>query len=155
VKGLQAGSDLRPDLRFLCMPRSEACVSKCQLRSCTLADICSRTLQWFTRAPTVGHGLRTRLPQPSMEAEKRKKYAAIARRHDAELIPFVVETCGVLGQDAIALLDVISDAASEHLSIWSQEAAAKEVLHSVAIAVQKGNAMTVLGTQAAAHLRAA
>jgi hypothetical protein len=49
--------------------------------------------------------------------EKRRKYAAIASRHDAELIPFVVETCGGLGQDAIALLDVISGAASEHLSL--------------------------------------
>jgi hypothetical protein len=86
---------------------------------------------------------------------KRSKYAAIASRHDAELLPFVVETCGGLGQDAIALLDVISGAASEHLSLWSQEDAAKEVLNSVAIAVQKGNAMTVLGAQAAALLRAA
>jgi hypothetical protein len=51
-------------------------------------------------------------------------------RHDAELIPFVVETCGGLGQDAIALLDFISGAASEHLSIWLQEDAAKEVLNS-------------------------
>jgi hypothetical protein len=54
----------------------------------------------------------------------------------------------------IALLDVISGAASEHLSLWSQENAAKEVLNSVAIAVQKGNAMTILGAQAAAYLRA-
>ena len=90
-----------------------------------------------------------------MAAEKRKKYATIARRHDAELIPFVVETSGGLEEDAIALLDVISGAASEHLSIWSQEDAAKEVLNSVAIAVQKGNAMTVLGAHAAALLRAA
>jgi hypothetical protein len=66
-----------------------------------------------------------------------------------------VETCGGLGKDAIALLDVISGAASEHLSLWSQEDAAKEMLNSVAIAVQKGNAMTVLGAHAAAALRAA
>jgi hypothetical protein len=56
-----------------------------------------------------------------MAATNRRKYAAIASRHDAELIPFVVETCGGLGPDAMALLDVISGAASEHLSIWSQE----------------------------------
>jgi hypothetical protein len=86
---------------------------------------------------------------------KRTRYAAIASRHDAELIPFVVETCGGLGKDAIALLDVISGAASEHLSLWSQEDAAKEMLNSVAIAVQKGNAMAILGAHAAAALRAA
>jgi hypothetical protein len=84
-----------------------------------------------------------------------RKHAAIASRHDTELIPFAVETCGGLGQDAIALLDVISGAASENLSIWSQEDAAKGVLNSVAIAVQKGNAMTVPGAHAAALLRAA
>jgi hypothetical protein len=86
---------------------------------------------------------------------KRTKYAAIASRHDAELIPSVVESCGGLGPDAMAVLDVISGAASEHLSLWSQEDASKKVLSSVAIAVQKGNAMTILGAHAAALLRAA
>jgi hypothetical protein len=90
-----------------------------------------------------------------MAQEKRRKYAAVANRHDAELIPFVVETCGGLGPDAIALLDVISGAAAEHLSLWSQEDAAKELLNSVAIAVQKGNAMTILSAHAAALVRAA
>jgi hypothetical protein len=55
----------------------------------------------------------------------------------------------------MALLDVISGAASEHLSLWSQDDAAKEVLNSMAIAVQKGNTMTVLDAHAAALLRAA
>jgi hypothetical protein len=90
-----------------------------------------------------------------MEGRKRRKYAAIASRHDAELLLFVVETCGALGDDARALLDAISTAASEHLSLWSQEDAAKEILDTVAIAVQKGNAMTILGAHAAACLRAA
>ena len=36
------------------------------------------------------------------EGRKRKKYAAIASRHDAELLPFVIETCGGLGPDALA-----------------------------------------------------
>jgi hypothetical protein len=53
----------------------------------------------------------------------------------------VVETCGGPGLDALALLDVISAAASEYLSLWPQEDAAKKVLNSVAIAVQKGNAL--------------
>ena len=74
-----------------------------------------------------------------MEGRKRKKYAAIASRHDAELLPFVVETCGGLGPDALAVLDLISGAASEHLSLWSREDVATDVLHSVAIAIQKAN----------------
>jgi hypothetical protein len=55
----------------------------------------------------------------SSTGAKRTKYAVIANCHDAELIPFVVESCGGLGRDAIALLDVISGAASEHLSFSS------------------------------------
>jgi hypothetical protein len=76
---------------------------------------------------------------------KRRKYAAIASRHDAQLIPFVVETCGGLAPDAITLLDLISNAASEHLSLWSPGDTAKHLLDSVAIAIQKGNAMAMLG----------
>ena len=44
---------------------------------------------------------------------------------------------------------------SSIFSLWSQEDAAEDLLHSVAIAVQKGNAMTILGAHAAAQLRAA
>jgi hypothetical protein len=139
VRGLQAGSDLRPDLQIV-YPGQHV----------------------LTDVAVVHPGAHARRqPENStatakkMAGEKRTKYAAIASRHDAELIPFVVETCGGLGPDAMALLDVISGAASEHLSLWSQEDAAKEMLNSVAIAVQKGNAMAVLGAHAAALLRAA
>jgi hypothetical protein len=140
VKGLDAKSDLRPDLQIVYPGRH------------VLTDV------------AVVHSLGSRgRDEPAnptatakdMEGRKRRKYTAIASRHDAELIHFVVETCGGFGPDAIALLDVISGAASEHLSLWSQEDAAKELLDSVAIAVQKGNAMTILGAHAAALLRAA
>ena len=90
-------------------------------------------------------------------AEYREAMAreAMASRHDAELIPFAVETCGGLAPDAIELLDVISSEASEHLSLWSQGDVAKQLLDSVAIAIQKGNAMTILGAHAATALQAA
>ena len=91
----------------------------------------------------------------SAQASKRTKYAAIATRHHAELLPFVAETCGGLCPDAVTLLDVISGAAAQHLSLWSQPDAAKQLLDSVSIAIQKGNAMTVLGAHAAATLCAA
>ena len=67
----------------------------------------------------------------------------------------MAETCGGLASDAVELLDVISGAAAEHLSLWSQQDAAKQLLDSISIAIQKGNAMTVLGAHAAATLRAA
>jgi hypothetical protein len=138
--GLQAGSLLRPDLRIV-YPGQHV-----------LTDV------------AVTHPLRvdgrrsagTELAAANkVQKEKRTKYAAIATRHDAELLPFVVETCGGLAANAVELLDIISDAAAEHLSLWSRQDAAKQLLNSVSIAIQKGNAMTVLGAHAAATLRAA
>ena len=91
----------------------------------------------------------------SKQALKRAKYAAIATRHHAQLLPIVAETCGGLAPDAVELLDIISGAAAEHLSLWSRHDAAKQLLDSVSIAIQKGNAMTVPGAHAAAAMRAA
>ena len=44
------------------------------------------------------------------QCAKRLKYAAIASRHDAQLIPFVVEICGGLASNAVQLLNLISGA---------------------------------------------
>ena len=140
VKGLQAGSDLRPDLQIVYPGRH------------VLSDV---AVVHPLAARGRQHPANSTATAKDMEGRKRRKYAAIASRHDAELLPFVVETCGGLGPDALALLDLISGAASEHLSLWSREDAATDVLHSVAIAIQKGNAMTMLGAHAAALLRAA
>jgi hypothetical protein len=140
VTGLQKKSKIRPDLQIV-YPGRHVLTDVAVVHPLGVYG-CQRPENSTAAAKNVA-------------GEKRRKYAAIASRHDAELIPFVVETCGGLGQDAIALLDVISGAASEHLSLWSQEDAAKELLSSVAIAVQKGNAMAVLGAHAAALLRAA
>ena len=140
ASGMQADSLLRPDMRIV-YPGQHV-----------LTDI----------AVTHSLGYRGRLSAGSqlsaakkVQREKRDKYAAIAARHDAEFLPFVAETCGGLAPDAVELLDVISSAAAEHLSLWSRQDAAKELLDSVSIAIQKGNAMTVLGAHAAATLHAA
>jgi hypothetical protein len=140
VKGLQAERDLRPDLQIV-FPGEHVLTDVAVVHSLGFYG----RQQPFNPTATAKH----------MQAVKRKKYAAIASRHDAELVPFVVETCGGLAPDAVRLLDVISGAASAHLSLWSQGDVAKQVLDMVAIAIQKGNAMTVLGAHAAAVLQAA
>ena len=140
VSGMQTLSRLRPDLQIV-YPGQHV------LTDVAVVDPLGAHARLAPERPTAAAKHRA--------AEKRKKYAAIASRHDADFIPFVVETCGGLDSDAIALLNLISGAASEHLSLWSQEDAAEDLLHSVAIAVQKGNAMTILGAHAAAQLRAA
>jgi hypothetical protein len=140
VSGLQTKSLLRPDLQIVYPGRH------------VLTDV------------AVVHPLGSRgrdcpahetYAAKKTERDKSTKYAAIANRHDAELIPFVVETCGGLAPGALQLLDVISGEASQHLSLWSQEDVARQLLDSVAIAIQKGNAMTILGAHAAATLRSA
>jgi hypothetical protein len=70
------------------------------------------------------------------------------------LLPFVVETCGGLATDAVKLLDVMSQAGHEHLSLWSHAEIVQHILGSVAVAIQKGNAMTVLAAHTAAVVRA-
>ena len=100
VKGLQADSHLRPDLQLL-YP-GEHVITDVAVVHPLGAQGKQRPLR------------QTHLAKATQELE-RLKYAAIGCRHDAQLIPFVVETCGGLAPDAITLLDVISGAASEHL----------------------------------------
>lgn len=70
------------------------------------------------------------------------------------MFAFSVETCGGMAPEALALLDRISRAGQEHLSLWSHTQIVQHMLCSVAIAIQKGNAMAVLGAYSAAVVRA-
>jgi hypothetical protein len=90
----------------------------------------------------------------SAQRKKRKKYEETAARHEAVLFAFSVETCGGMAPEALALLDRISRAGQEHLSLWSHTQIVQHMLCSVAIAIQKGNAMAVLGAYSAAVVRA-
>jgi hypothetical protein len=65
-----------------------------------------------------------------------------------------VETYGGMAPDAITLLDTISEAGKEHLSLWSHAQIVQHMLCSVAIAIQKGNAMAMLSAYSAAVVRA-
>lgn len=59
-------------------------------------------------------------------------------------IPFAAETCGGLGPQALQLLRLIASRALEQLSIWPHHDIVQHMLGSVAVAIQRGNAMTVL-----------
>jgi hypothetical protein len=49
-----------------------------------------------------------------------------------------------MGSDAMTLMQVISEAGQEHLGLWPRDQIVRHLLESVATAVQRGNAMTVL-----------
>jgi hypothetical protein len=85
---------------------------------------------------------------------KRSKYEETAARHQAQLLPFSVETCGALAPDAVKLVQLISRAGREHLGLWPHEQTMRQVLGAVAAAVQKGNAMAVLAGHSKATVRA-
>jgi hypothetical protein len=51
---------------------------------------------------------------------------------EALLLPFSAETCGGMAPDAITLLDTISEAGKEHLSLWSHAQIVQHMLCSVA-----------------------
>jgi hypothetical protein len=96
------------------------------------------------RATAVAH---------AAQQKKKRKYEETAARHEAKLLIFSVETCGGMAPDAMTMLDEISRAGQEHLSLWSHQQIVQHMLCSVAIAIQKGNAMAVLGAYSTAIVR--
>ena len=65
-------------------------------------------------------------------------YTAAASQQDARMLPFSVESCGGMAPDAITLLHVITEAGQEHLGLWPRDQIVRQLLGSVAIAVQRG-----------------
>ena len=78
------------------------------------------------------------------EAEKKAKYAAMAKTQQAEFLPFAVETYGGLGKAARKLRKRIASSAEEGPQMLSEKEVRRELRGSVAIAVQKGNANIIL-----------
>ena len=89
-----------------------------------------------------------------LEQRKRKRYTKTAAHQEARLLPFAVETCGGLAPDAVTLLKELSRAGEEHLGLWPRDVIVRQLLGSVAVAVQKGNAMAVLSGYSKAVTRA-
>ena len=71
------------------------------------------------------------------EAEKKAKYAAMAKAQQASFIPFAVETYGGLGKSARKLINQIVAAAEDQQQLLSSEEIRKELTGSVAIAMPR------------------
>jgi hypothetical protein len=78
----------------------------------------------------------------STEASKRKKYTELASQRRFEQLPFVLETTGGMGPSAVRLVKAMAEASEEHLAVWSKEQVIRELVGSVAIAVQRGGLLT-------------
>ena len=131
VKGLDPTGRLRPDV-LLSLPGR-----------CILTDVAIV----HPLAPgrvRVGMSSTKLSSARSMESIKRKKYSQLSSLHGYEQLPFVMETCGGIGPSADVLVKTMAEASEEHLRVWSKEAVIRQLVSSVAIAVQRGNALTYL-----------
>ena len=75
---------------------------------------------------------------------KHSKYDDTALLHHMRLLPFSVETMGGLSSEAEQLVEQIGLACRDHLTLETHSSIARGVRASVAVAVQRGNAMTVM-----------
>jgi hypothetical protein len=129
--GLDTSSDLRPDLMVILPGR----------RIVTDVAICHPLAPSRVEKVSSITALRT---AREIEGGKRRKYLKMKTRHQMEVIPFVVETCGGMGPAAVKLLRAMAKASQEHLAMWPKQAILQHVVGSVAIAVQRGSAMAYL-----------
>ena len=78
------------------------------------------------------------------EMKKRKKYLRLSSRHRFVQLPIAIETTGGVGPRTETLVKAMADASAEQLLTWSRDDVIRELLGSIAMAVQRGNAMTFL-----------
>jgi hypothetical protein len=78
------------------------------------------------------------------EKKKKEKYLELSARHRFMQLPVAIETTGGIGPRAETLVKAMADASAEQLVTWPRESVIRELLGSMAVAVQRGNAMTFL-----------
>jgi hypothetical protein len=74
---------------------------------------------------------------------KVNKYRRLAEDNDAAIVPFIVETGGGYTEQAKHVIDDIIAHAQEHAVAFTPESIREELLDSIAIAIQRGNAMAM------------
>ena len=95
-----------------------------------------------THAPDAArHSLAT---AKKAEAGKIRKYRHTANIQAAQFIPFAVETFGGLGPQAEKLIKQIIITSRDQMILWPHLQLVEELRGAIAIAIQRGNAMTML-----------
>ena len=130
-KGLHTSNRLRPDL-LISLPGR---------RILTDVAVCHPLAPGAVK---VGQGTRTLGRAKNVETKKRSKYAQLSSQHHFELLPFAVETSGGLAPSAVQLIQAMALAAAQSLVLWSRTAIVQQLVGSVAIAVQRGTAVSYL-----------
>ena len=95
-----------------------------------------------THAPDAArHSLAT---AKKAETGKIRKYRHTANIQAAQFIPFAVETFGGLGPQAEKLIKQIIITSRDQMILWPHLQLVEELRGAIAIAIQRGNAMTML-----------
>jgi hypothetical protein len=87
-------------------------------------------------------------------AFKTSKYKQLAAAQSTTFIPFAVETTGGISSDALKVIEQLSLASQEHLTLPSRHPFANDVLSSIAIAIQRGNAAAIYAGYTRAVMKA-
>jgi hypothetical protein len=85
--------------------------------------------------------------------QKQVHYLEVASTQLAHFIPFAVETTGGISKDAEQLIDQLSLACKDHLTLPSHHPFANSVHSSIAIAIQRGNALAIQAGYSRAVMR--
>ena len=85
--------------------------------------------------------------------KKHRNYSHLARTQQAHFLPFSVETTGGM-TEAEELVDQLSLACKDHLTLPSYKPFANSIRSSIAIAVQKGNCLAIAADFSRAVMRA-
>jgi hypothetical protein len=78
------------------------------------------------------------------EVRKDNKYNHTAQVQHAEFVPFALETMGGIAPKALKLLRHILTSCREEMTLWPHDQLMAELRGSIAVAVQRGNAMCML-----------
>ena len=86
--------------------------------------------------------------------EKTDKYKELVMENDARFLPFIIESNGGYGEHAEYVLDDMKVMAHEEALAFAPSQIVRDVRDAVAIAVQKGNAMTCIASyEMTTHVR--
>ena len=106
----------------------------------------TRLLQRIPRISRDRGNIQRTHPDASHGQGKRdeEKYLRLSSRHRFVQLPIAIETTGGVGPRTETLVKAMADASAEQLLTWSRDDVIRELLGSIAMAVQRGNAMTFL-----------
>lgn len=127
VEGLNPLNNQRPDLHIVFPGRV------------LLTDVA------VSHALTANHVTRGKTVTVLMQTRKDRKYAGIAARLGAELLNVSVDACGGMAGDAFELVRAVGEEGARwSAGAWHSGAIERQMLGGIAMAVQRGNALTML-----------